>query len=165
MNTLTDEETALLAHVENSTTEQIAEELKTLRDGLHQAKEVCNNARLRLPRAIFDLEILLGESALLGGPVSRAHDQIQKTLDDMKDVPENKVTEKQVVQYLEDYAVENKLDNVSIQYTATDKKFPDSRDNLFFYCTNSGHSGQSTRSIKEANTRLVEQMDKQGANR
>ena len=165
---MNDEDYALMVHVDESTPEQLADELKALRNGLHDCKEVCNNARLRLPQALEEIEQAMervGQPHEVGGPLARAFEAVTLTLAAMKGVPENKVSEKQVVQYLKDYAAENDIEHVSIQYTATDKKFPDSRENLFFYCNNRGHSGQSTRSIKEANTRLVEQMDKQGANR
>lgn len=168
MNTLTDEETALLAHVENSTTEQIAEELKTLRDGLHQAKEVCNNARLRLPEAIENIEQGMSRLGLpheVTKPIMKAFESVVLTLADMKNVQPMPVTEKQVVQFMADFVANNKIDHISIQYTLTNKKVPTSRENLQFYCNKRGHSGMSSKSIDDSLGKLGVYMDKQGANR
>ena len=162
-----DEDEALMQHIEQSSKEELFEELKNYRNCLHDAKEVCNNARIRLPQALENLEKAIEEHwhpSKAETPMNVAHEAIKMTLADMMTTVEPlPVSEKQVVGYLKDYAAENDIEHVSIQFTATDKKFPDSRDNLFFYCNNRGHSGQSSRSIREAKSRLVDEMDRLGA--
>lgn len=162
------EDQLLREHIEQSTPEELFEELKNYSECQHQAKNVCNDARIRLPRALEEIEQAMervGQPHEVGGPLAKAFEAVTLTLSAMKGVPENKVSEKQVVQYLEDYAVENKLDHVSIQYTATDKKHTNSRKNILFYCNKRGHSGMSSKSIDDSLGKLGVYMDKLGANR
>jgi len=171
MDTITDEDVELkrewlIEHIEQSSPEEIFEELKNNSNCLHQAKEVCNNARISLPKAIEQLNQAMSSPGLTygaSGPIREALERVKATLASMKDVPEMVITESHVVKYMKDYAAENEIEHVSIQFTAKDKEFPNSRDNLFFYCNNRGHSGSSTRSIAEANGRLDLEMSRLGA--
>ena len=144
MKTLTDERIAIEQHVAESTHEQLADELENNCNCLHQAKEVCNNARIRLPKAIEELELamrILGQPHNIGGPISKALAAVTLTLADMKDVKPMAASERHVVQFMQELASANNLSHFSIQLDRPDGT---RKGKPSYYCNRRGHSGQSS---------------------
>jgi len=162
MKTLTDERIAIEQHVAESTHEQLADELENNCECLHDAKTVCNNARIRLPQAIEAINKAMVRLEMVDkphdvtGPLAKAFEAITLTLHDMKtNVQPMPVSEKQVVRFMKDYVGANNIDHVSFQYTESDKA-------LFFYCNNRNHSGGSSKSLSHALGEIKLEMSRLG---
>ena len=140
-------EQELVNYVKTSTPEHIAEELQNNSDLMHDVKTVCNNARIRLPKAIEELELamrILGQPHDVGGPIAKAFQAVTLTLEDMKNVQPIPISEKQVVKYMKDYVRGNNLDHMSIQFDRGTKERR--QGHLGFYCNKRAHSGYSSHS-------------------
>lgn len=163
---MNDERKALENHVNESTPAEIADELESNCDCLHSVKTVCNNANIRLPTAIDQINEAMAELIKLGnphaitGPLAKAFEAITLTIADMKgNIDPLPVTEGQVVQFLKDESKSRKLFSVSVQFMPaceTVKEF------YQWSLHDRGHCEVSFKSIAEAQEKLDVCLDQIG---
>ena len=168
MDTITDEDAALMQHIETSSKYDLHDEITALRNGLHDCKTVCNNAAIRLPEAINAIEKAMTRLDMIDkphdvtGPLVKAFEAITLTLHDMKtNVEPMPISESQVIKYMKTYVRKNNLDRMSIQFDRGTKERREG--NLGFYCNSRAHSGYSSHSTEEAKGRLDLELSRLGA--